>query len=449
MPADEPPDREPPGSTDRGDPSTPTTPSDPPDSTDRDDPPGSTDRDDPPDSTDAQSDESAGPAAGGAGGGRTAGESAAAGGGGRDWRAVALGVALAGVAAAYLADVYVAGTYLVPAWEWAPTRSDWLFVASSWLLVALAVGVVRDRALARRYWARLRASPGALAGLGVLVAFAVVGLVGPLVVPQPTSNVAVGLQPPAFQSLPADSVVECLGRVVDDRCRGSLAHPLGMDRYGHDVLAAVVHGARLALYVAVVSAAIVVPLGTLVGATAGFYGGTVDTLLMRYVDVQQTIPAVVAYVVLVLVVEKSLFMLLLVFGIFSWGGVARVVRSETRQRRAAEYVLAGRSAGGTRPYLLRRHLLPNVSHGVVTALAHQIPLLLVTEAAIAYLDLNAVDQPSWGEFVAHGIDTAGTTVPITGRWWSSLFPVCALAGTVLATKLLGDALRDVLDPRDG
>jgi len=369
--------------------------------------------------------------------------------GSRDLQAVVLGLALVGLVGAYVYDVYLAGTYLVPAWEWDPTRSDWLFCFSSWLLVALGARVLRDRALASRYWDRLRGHRGAVAGLGFLVVFAAAGLVGPLFVDQPTSNVAVGLQPPAFQSVSTDSVIECLGTVVDDRCRGSMAHPLGMDSYGVDVLAAVVHGARLALYVAVVSAAIVVPAGTLVGAIAGFYGGTVDTVLMRYVDVQQTIPAVVAYVVLVLVIDKSLFMLLVVFGVFSWGGVARVVRSETRQRRTEEYVLAGRSAGGTRPYLLRRHLLPNVSHGVVTALAHQIPLLLVTEAAIAYLNLNAIDQPSWGEFIAHGIETTGTSVSILGRWWASVFPVLALAATVLAIKLLGDALRDVLDPREG
>jgi peptide/nickel transport system permease protein len=368
---------------------------------------------------------------------------------GPDPESLLLALAFVALAGAYAYDALVGGTYLVPAWEWDPTRSDWLFCLSAWLLVALGLRLVRDRALASRYVERLRADPGAVAGLAFLAAFAAVGLVGPLLVPRPTSNVAVGLQPPAFASLPADAVIECAGPVVDGRCRGTLAHPLGMDSYGYDVLAAVVHGARLALYVAVVTAALVVPLGTAVGAVAGFYGGTVDTVLMRYVDVQGTVPAVVAYVVLVLVVEKSLFMLLVVFGLFSWGGVARVVRSETRQRRGEEYVLAGRSAGGSRPYLLRRHLVPNVSHGVVTALAHGIPLLLVTEAAIAYLDLNAVDQPSWGEFVAHGVETGATMPPIPARWWASVFPVLALAGTVLALKLLGDSLRDVLDPRDG
>jgi peptide/nickel transport system permease protein len=199
---------------------------------------------------------------------------------------------------------------------------------------------------------------------------------------------------------------------------------------------------RVAVYLIVVTTALVVPIGTLVGVVAGYYGGAVDSLLMRYVDVQSTVPAVVAYVVLIVVVGKSLFLLLLVFGLFSWGSVARVVRAATRQRRSAAYVLAGRSVGGSDRYLLRRHLLPNVSHAVVTALAGQVPLLLITEAAVAYLGLGSVDAVSWGSLVANGIETG-----VFSNWWVAGLPTAALAGTVLCLRLLGDALRDVLDPR--
>ncbi|WP_435064429.1 ABC transporter permease [Halobaculum sp. EA56] len=350
----------------------------------------------------------------------------------------ALGLALVAV---FLYDVFVVHVYLVESWEWDPTRSDWLFLASLWLLATLATRVVPNRALAERYWSRIRDDGGAMAALAVLGAFFVVGLVGPLAVGSPQSRFLLGGQPPPLLSVDANAVANCAGTVSAGRCWGSLAYPLGTDTYGYGVATLLVAGTRLALYVAVITAAIVVPVGALVGATAGFYGGRVDRVLSRYIDVQQTIPAVVAYVVLVLVIEKSLFMLVLVFGLFSWGGVARVVRAETRQRRDAEYVRAAEGLGGTRRYRLRRHVLPNVSHGVVTAFGQQVPLLLVTEAAIAYLDLNAIDQPSWGALIANGVDSG-----VVAQWWVAGAGVAALAGTTLAFKLAADALRDALDP---
>lgn len=327
--------------------------------------------------------------------------------------------------------------------QWFTTRSDWLFLGSVWLLAVLASATVPNRALAARYWERLREHRAATVGLFGLLALFVVGLVGPLVTDPLQPNPYFGLQPPVFGSVPADSVTRCAGEVVGDRCHGSMRFPLGSTTLGFDVATAVVAGARLATYVTVVTAALIVPLGAAVGVVAGYFGGWVDTVLMRYVDIQQTVPAVVAYVVLVVVVGKSLFMLLVVFGLFSWGGVARVVRAETRQRREAGYVIAGRSVGGGDGYLIRRHVLPNVSHGVVTALGQQVPLLLVTEAAIAYLGLNDIDQTSWGDTIAQGLSN------VFGGWWVAGFPVLALALTVLAMKLFGDALRDVLDPKEG
>lgn len=349
-----------------------------------------------------------------------------------------LGLALA---AAFLADVFLVRVYFVEAWEWDPTRSDWLFLASLWILLTLATRVAPNRELARRYWDRLRDDRAAVVSLWVLCGFFLLGVVGPLAVGDPQSRFLLGGQPPLFVSVDANSVADCAGTVSDGRCWGSLSFPLGTDTFGYSVATLLVAGARLAVYVATITAAIVVPLGALVGSTAGFYGGRVDALLSRYVDVQQTIPAIVAYVVLVLVIEKSLFMLVLVFGLFSWGGVARVVRAETMQRRNAEYVIAAEGLGGTRRYRLRRHVLPNVSHGVVTAFGQQVPLLLVTEAAIAYLNLNDIDQPSWGTLIANGVASG-----VVEQWWVAAAGVAALAGTTLAFKLAADALRDALDP---
>lgn len=354
---------------------------------------------------------------------------------------VVLGVLALALVALFLTDVYLVHVYLVPSWEWDPTRSDWLFLASLWLLATLATRLVPNRALAARYWRRIRTDRGAVASLIGLGAFFVVGVVGPLEVGAPEARFLLGGQPPVLVSVDANSVADCAGTVSNGRCWGSLAFPLGTDTFGYSVTTLLVAGTRLAVYVAVITAAIVVPLGALVGATAGFYGGRVDAVLSRYIDVQQSIPAVVAYVVLVLVIEKSLFMLVVVFGLFSWGGVARVVRAETKQRRDAEYVRAAEGLGGSRVYRLRRHVLPNVSHGVVTAFGQQVPLLLVTEAAIAYLNLNDIDQPSWGTLIANGVASGVVT-----QWWVAAAGVVALAGTTLAFKLAADALRDALDP---
>lgn len=356
-------------------------------------------------------------------------------------RGLAAALALGALVVALGYDYWVVDVYLVPALRWDPTRADWLFGFSSVVLAHLLGAVAGDRALARRYWLRLRAHRGAVGGLAFLAGLFAVGLVGPAVVGRPRAELLYGLQPPAWGSVPESAVVECGGRVADGRCHGSLRYPLGTDRYGHGVAAMLVGGARVAVYLIVATTALVVPIGTAVGAVAGYYGGTVDSLLTGYVDVQSTVPAVVVYVVSVVVVGKSLFLLLLVFGLFSWGGVARIVRAATRQRRSAAYVLAGRSVGGSDRYLLRRHLLPNVSHAVVTALAGQVPLLLVTEAAVAYLGLGSADAVSWGTAIANGIETGVFT-----NWWIAALPAAALAGTVLVLRLLGDALRDVLDP---
>lgn len=345
---------------------------------------------------------------------------------------------------AFTYDYLLAGVYLVPAWEWDPTRVEWLFGFSA-LVVGYTVGAPA-LADAGRYRERARDRPGLLVGLAVLALFALAGTVGPLAVGEPELAFLRGYQPPAFASVDADVVAQCLGRTANGRCHGTLAHPLGTNSHGYDVLGLLVGGARSSLYVAVIATALVVTVGTGVGAVAGYYGGVVDAALMRYVDVQQTVPAVVVYVVSILVFGKGLFLLVLVFGLFSWGGLARLVRSEVLQRRDAAYVLAAEAVGATPAYVLRRHILPNVRHATVTAFGQLVPVLLVTEAALAYLGLASVDQLSWGTLIAGGL--GDESVSLFEQWWVSTAGVVALAGTVVAFKLVGDGLRDALDPRE-
>jgi len=140
--------------------------------------------------------------------------------------------------------------------------------------------------------------------------------------------------------------------------------------------------------------------------------------------------------------HSSLFLVVVVFGLTSWGSAARLVRSEVLQRREEPYVVAARNAGASDLHIIRNHVLPNVSSTVVTAVTRQIPTLLLAEAAIAYMELNDIMVQSFGETIAYGLRQDWQTM-----WWSSVFPVAAFALLVVSVSVFGDALRDVLDPR--
>lgn len=358
------------------------------------------------------------------------------------WSSVVFLLGVVILAGLFAYDYLFVRVYLVPVWEWDVTRSDWLFGLSMLVLWYLGAHSLGGRGTAVRR--RLASHPWTVVGLVWLGLFFLLGTVAFGLLAQPKIDFIHAYQPPVFASVPADRVTECVGRVAEGRCHGDWRHPLGTDAWGIDVLWMVVAGAHVAVYVAVIAAALIVPIGVSVGAVAGYYGGAIDTGLMRYVDVQQTVPAVVVYILLILVLEKTLFAFVVIFGLFSWGGVARIVRSEVRTRRDAEYVIAARNAGGTESYALRRHILPNVSHAVVTLLAQQIPVLLVTEAAIAYLRLGDADAFSWGRLITRGLPT--TEASLAAQWWVSGAGVVALSVTVVCFKLLGDSARDLLDP---
>lgn len=224
-------------------------------------------------------------------------------------------------------------------------------------------------------------------------------------------------------------------------CYGTWEYPLGTARYGQGVIPLVFSGMRVSLQVALISSMLIVPLATFVGTIAGYVGGVVDDLLMSYTDIQQTVPAIIVYMIAIHVFGRSLFVLVVVFGLFSWAGAARLVRSEVIQRREEDFVTAARSAGAGHWRIMGRHVLPNVSNTVLTSVTRQIPNLILAEAAIAFLALNNIMLPSWGETISSLLQY------IPDGWWMSTIPVVVLSVTVLSFSVLGDALRDVLDPR--
>jgi peptide/nickel transport system permease protein len=337
------------------------------------------------------------------------------------------------------------GQQLLPLY-WDVTGIEWLFMAS---VLAFACFVVVPLAAAPRltrfYWRRLRQDRLATASLAFLAVVFVAGVVGPVLYP-PSIDTAVQSQPPAFTSTPMNYYVsDCVGPVVNERCHGTLRYPLGTNALGKSLTALVVSGMRVVVELTFVISLFVVPLATAVGTVSGYFRGRVDTALMGYVDAQQTVPAFVAYLVLAFW-GRSLFLFVLVFGLFSWGGIARLVRSETLQRREDQFVLAAKNAGASDWYVLREHVLPNVSNTVVTAMTRMIPLLILLHTAVAYMGMNKIMNESWGETIANGFNGLQAAFPQV--WWTPVVPTVFLALTVMAFGALGDGLRDALDPRD-
>lgn len=372
-----------------------------------------------------------------------------------DWEAVGgrriltlqstlLVVGIAIVVSLWAYNRFVAHVYLV--FDWVIGPLEWLFLLSVVVFATqVLVPMAQNPRRTRRVWRRFRRRPEAVAGLVFLVVVFVGGVLGPVVRPVGT-NALFAHQPPMFLSAPETSVIQCAGEVVDGRCHGTARFPLGTGDLGRDIVAFTLSGARTALYIAFITGLLIVPLATIVGLLAGYRGGLADSLLMAGVDVQQTLPAAVVYLVLVSVFTRSIWLLVVAFGIFSWGTVARLVRSETRQRAAASYVQAARGMGAGDLHIAREHLLPNVSNTVVTAMAHLIPILVLTEAGIAYLGFGDIDADSWGRIIAHGL--APDFSPIWRQWWVATPSVIALGGFVVSCKLVGDTLRDALDPRE-
>lgn len=357
-------------------------------------------------------------------------------------RLVALtGFALVGLL--YVYDTYVGGYYLLG--SWAVSWLDWLFMLA--VVVLAAYGVVpalQHRSFCRLLATRLRRKPVTLlAGLYV-GAFLLVAFVGPILVSRPQLQFNVAYQPPigfATQEFGAECAGRTTGSVFEEVCHGSLEYPLGTNKRGIPLEYLLVSGARVALYIVVIAGAFVVPLAAVVGIVAGLRGGRLDDLLMAYVDMQLCLPAIILYFVGYMYWGPSLLLLLACFGLLSWGGIARLVRSEVLQRREDGHVVVARSIGASESYIAKRHILPNITNTLVPAVFHLLALFVFVEVGIAFLGFKDLNTYSWGLTIAGDLDHR--------IWWVSTFPALALTGTLLSFKLLGDGLRDALDPRSG
>ncbi len=270
------------------------------------------------------------------------------------------------------------------------------------------------------FWPRLAGNRFAVAGGVVVLLLLVVSLIAPLIVPFSPSEINAWevLAPP------------------------SLGHWFGTDDLGRDVFSRVVYGARISLLVGFVAAGIAVLIGTLIGLLAGFYGGWIDSLLMRVVDIMFCFPAFFLILAVITFLRPSIWYIMIIIGLTGWMGVARLVRAEVLSIREMDYIMAARCIGCSDRRLIFRHILPNAVSPALVAATLGIAGAILTESALSFLGIGVQPPtPSWGNILTSGKDY------IEFAWWLSLFPGLAILVTVLAYNLLGEGVRDAMDPR--
>lgn len=277
---------------------------------------------------------------------------------------------------------------------------------------------------ARRAWRRYRANRPAVVALAVGLAFALLAVGAPLI-----SNHITGFSP-TDQSL------------IHNFERPNRDHWLGTDEYGRDVLTRLLYGGRVSLGVAGLATLVTVVVGTLVGAVAAFYGGLVDQVLMRFVDVMLAIPGLYLLLLVGSLIEVGPVSLAILIALIGWYALARLVRSEVLSLRRREFVEAARVLGAPGWRIVLRHILPNITHIVIVFATGAIPGYILTEASLSYLGLGIrAPTPSWGNMLTSSTQYLYKSPSLI------VYPGLAIALTVLAVSTIGNALRDALDPR--
>ena len=222
----------------------------------------------------------------------------------------------------------------------------------------------------------------------------------------------------------------------------SALHPLGTDELGRDMLSRLLHGSRVTLLVGVAAMLAAILIGVFVGAIAGFRGGWIDGVLMRFTDAMLAVPAFFFILVVITVLGPGVATLILVIGALSWMPVARVVYGETLRWKTAEFVVAAVSLGASGPRLLLRHILPQVIPSLIVSATLGVAFAILTESAVSYLGLGVQPPlPSWGNMLQRAQLYVFTAPAL------AIYPGLAITVVVLAFNFLGDGLRDALDPR--
>jgi peptide/nickel transport system permease protein len=280
--------------------------------------------------------------------------------------------------------------------------------------------------LALRLGRQLVRDRGAILAATVVGVFIVLAIVAPLISPHnPVANsIPNAMRPPFWVS------------------GGSFDWPLGTDWLGRDILSRTIYGARVSLVVGFAAVGLSLVIGVTIGLLSGYVGGRLDAILMRIADVQLAIPTVLLAVALAATSGRSLASVVVVLAVTRWVAYARITRGLTLSLREQEYVLAAKCVGASHPRLILGHILPNAMTPIIVLATIELALVINAESALSFLGVG-VQPPTatWGGMIALGRDY------LTTSWWMSVVPGVALMATILAINVLGDWLRDALDPR--
>ncbi|OLE36922.1 MAG: peptide ABC transporter permease [Candidatus Rokubacteria bacterium 13_1_20CM_2_70_7] len=289
--------------------------------------------------------------------------------------------------------------------------------------LAAAAPPARERS---RAWKKLVRNPMALAGGVILLVVVGAALVAPWVAPHDPAKQSLirRFSPPVWAA------------------GGHSAHVLGTDQVGRDILSRIIHGARLSLLVGVSAVVVSLLLGVALGLLSGYVGGRVDTVIMTVVDVTLSFPQLLLALAFVAALGPSLVTIIVVLGLTGWERYARVVRAEVLALREKDFIEAARALGLGSTRTLVRHVLPNTFSSIIVLSTLQVAQAILQEAALSFLGVGSGrTYPTWGQMIALGRDF------VTVAWWLPTFPGLAILMTVLAINLVGDRLRDALDPR--
>ena len=271
----------------------------------------------------------------------------------------------------------------------------------------------------------LLASRRVVLGSGVLALFVLAAVFAPLFAPH--------------DPVEQDLMLQYVPPFWDERAEPG--YPLGTDNLGRDILSRLIHGARVALFVAVTAAAAAGLLGTVLGLLAGYVGGWVDTVISRLVDIWMAFPAVLLSIVLVAVMGTGLHSVIIAIAVIDWTRFCRVVRAETMMQKQQDYVASAVTIGLGRLRILRWEILPNVLPLLVVLFTLEMGIAVIVEAILSYVNLSlASDFPTWGSMIADGRKYVNQAP------WLMILPILCVIAIVLALNALGDGLKDALDP---
>ena len=333
-------------------------------------------------------------------------------------------------------------TFAAVGWGYDVSQLDWLFVLT--LVFMFFYGVMpmyRNPRMTRYYWKEFKKNRPAMVSLAYLIAIFTIGIVGPLFLSKPEIALFQKYQPPIWTAVDSSYIIECAGEMSNGMCYGSWQYPFGTTGDGKNILKIIVYGMQVSMKIGLISALLVMTIGSIVGTVAAYAGGLVDEVLMRYVDIQQVFPTFLAYLLITYMFEPSLFLFVIMFGGLTWGNNARYVRSNALQKTEEEYIKAAKTSGANTWHIIRRHLIPNTASSIVTDLTLLIPVFILSEAALSFLGLGDPTVPSWGQVIAAGRGD------LSFAWWISTIPGIFLFFTILAFNFLGDALLDAINPQ--